>query len=198
VEFKNVDLTKCFFENATGLDQTQLRGETHFDRTRKRERIADEVNFRDIPSPERKKKEKQQKIKHLAQLYRDLRKAQENAKNEPRAADFYYGEMEMRRLHSTWGARLLLTAYWAISGYGLRPFRALVTLITLICVATFIFHTYGIKDAVPVGPVARIPGFDIEVARGMGAGGTAATPEQTPTVAHVSSFEIEFERERAR
>jgi hypothetical protein len=34
----------------------------------------------------------------LAVLYRQLRKAQEDAKNEPGAADFYYGEMEMRRL----------------------------------------------------------------------------------------------------
>jgi hypothetical protein len=32
----------------------------------------------------------------LAVLYRALRKAQEDNKNEPGAADFYYGEMEMR------------------------------------------------------------------------------------------------------
>jgi hypothetical protein len=34
---------------------------------------------------------------HVAPLYRALRKAQEDAKDEPGAADFYYGEMEMRR-----------------------------------------------------------------------------------------------------
>jgi hypothetical protein len=33
----------------------------------------------------------------LAMLYRVLRKAQEDSKNEPGAADFYFGEMEMRR-----------------------------------------------------------------------------------------------------
>ncbi|MFZ1177322.1 MAG: hypothetical protein WAO15_13855, partial [Mycobacterium sp.] len=32
------------------------------------------------------------------EIYRDLRKGLEEAKNEPGAADFYYGEMEMRRL----------------------------------------------------------------------------------------------------
>ena len=37
----------------------------------------------------------------LAGLYRQLRKAQEDTKNEPGAADFYYGEMEMRRQHRT-------------------------------------------------------------------------------------------------
>lgn len=34
----------------------------------------------------------------LASVYRSLRRAQEDRRNEPGAADFYYGEMEMRRL----------------------------------------------------------------------------------------------------
>jgi hypothetical protein len=33
----------------------------------------------------------------LAGLYRALRKARGGAKDKPGAADFYYGEMEMRR-----------------------------------------------------------------------------------------------------
>jgi Pentapeptide repeats (9 copies) len=33
----------------------------------------------------------------IAEIYRGLRKGLEDAKNEPGAADFYYGEMEMRR-----------------------------------------------------------------------------------------------------
>ncbi|MGY1583783.1 hypothetical protein [Streptomyces sp. MN13] len=33
----------------------------------------------------------------LAPVYRALRKAFEDGKHEPGAADFYYGEMEMRR-----------------------------------------------------------------------------------------------------
>ena len=33
----------------------------------------------------------------LAAVYRELRKGREDAKDEPGAADFYYGEMEMRR-----------------------------------------------------------------------------------------------------
>ena len=33
----------------------------------------------------------------VAVLYRALRKSREDAKDEPGAADFYYGEMEMRR-----------------------------------------------------------------------------------------------------
>jgi hypothetical protein len=33
----------------------------------------------------------------IAGLYRALRKGREDLKDEPGAADFYYGEMEMRR-----------------------------------------------------------------------------------------------------
>jgi hypothetical protein len=58
----------------------------------------------------------------LELIYRALRKAQEDGKNEPGAADFYYGETEMRR-HATsrWSVeRAVLTAYWLVSGYALR------------------------------------------------------------------------------
>jgi hypothetical protein len=63
----------------------------------------------------------------VAAVYRGLRKGREDAKDEPGAADFYYGEMEMRR-HSRAtpaGERLLLAVYWLVSGYGLRAWRAL-------------------------------------------------------------------------
>jgi Pentapeptide repeats (9 copies) len=68
----------------------------------------------------------------LVAVYRDLRKAFEDAKNEPGAADFYYGEMEMRRHdheQTPRAERALLIAYWAVSGYGLRASRALAWLL---------------------------------------------------------------------
>ncbi|MFC9636628.1 hypothetical protein ACFTY8_47535 [Streptomyces mirabilis] len=64
----------------------------------------------------------------LAPVYRALRKAFEDSKNEPGATDFYYGEMEMRR-HDRTGTTPaeggLLHGYWMLSGYGLRASRAL-------------------------------------------------------------------------
>ncbi|MFE2992262.1 pentapeptide repeat-containing protein, partial [Streptomyces sp. NPDC059262] len=64
----------------------------------------------------------------VSALYRQLRKAFEDGKNEPGAADFYFGEMEMRR-HDRTGTspseRFLLWGYWLLSGYGLRASRAL-------------------------------------------------------------------------
>jgi hypothetical protein len=77
--------------------------------------------------------------------YRQLRKAQEDAKNEPGAADFYYGEMEMRRHASTTPAaeKLILTLYWALSGYGLRGARALWALVISLAFSTVAFATFG-------------------------------------------------------
>jgi hypothetical protein len=73
----------------------------------------------------------------LEVVYRQLRKALEDAKNEPGAADFYYGEMQMRRAATGRRTeRWLLNLYWAISGYGLRARRALawLTLVTILSI----------------------------------------------------------------
>jgi hypothetical protein len=88
----------------------------------------------------------------IAGLYRALRKAREDAKDEPGAADFYYGEMEMRR-HArrgrTSGAsrgrveRGVLTAYWLVSGYGLRAWRALASLAIVTAAFTVTFQLIG-------------------------------------------------------
>jgi hypothetical protein len=81
----------------------------------------------------------------LAGIYRRLRKGREEAKNEPGAADFYYGECEMRRhARQTPPAEWwLLRAYWLMSGYGLRGLRALGCLAVIIAGAALAFHTVG-------------------------------------------------------
>jgi uncharacterized protein YjbI with pentapeptide repeats len=104
----------------------------------------------------------------IAGLYRELRKGREDAKDEPGAADFYYGEMEMRsraRPLSTGnpdGAssatsrgrveRGILTAYWLVSGYGLRAWRALACLAVVTALLAVAFHFVGF--AVPPHPVS--------------------------------------------
>jgi uncharacterized protein YjbI with pentapeptide repeats len=87
----------------------------------------------------------------LAVLYRALRKAQEDSKNEPGAADFYYGEMEMRRLTpaTPWGERVILTLYWLVSGYGLRGMRALATLGVVVVLLATLFYAIGFAPARP-------------------------------------------------
>jgi hypothetical protein len=87
----------------------------------------------------------------IATLYRALRKAHEDSKHEPGAADFYYGEMEMRRhARSTpWGERVILGLYWLAAGYGLRGLRALGCLAALIVLLGTLFQHLGFEHARP-------------------------------------------------
>ena len=84
--------------------------------------------------------------KDLAQIYRGLRKGREDAKNEPGAADFYYGEMEMRRRSDSWGTCRLLDAYRLVSGYGLRPLRSGAWLGAVVVMAIAVFSSWGLED----------------------------------------------------
>jgi hypothetical protein len=88
----------------------------------------------------------------VAALYRQLRKAFEDGKNEPGAADFYYGECEMRR-HDTSGTskgeRRLLWAYWLLSGYGLRASRATSWLLAAMTVTVLLLMGFGLPTHDP-------------------------------------------------
>ncbi len=84
----------------------------------------------------------------LAPVYRQLRKAFEDGKDEPGAADFYYGEMEMRR-HDTDTPRAeqaLPAVYWALSGYGLRASRALGWLLAAMTVTVLAMMLWGLPQ----------------------------------------------------
>jgi uncharacterized protein YjbI with pentapeptide repeats len=94
----------------------------------------------------------------VAVLYRALRKGREDAKDEPGAADFYYGEMEMRRHdrgegHDGGGwsrglvSRAVLTAYWLVSGYGLRAWRSLAALAAVMAVSAGVFRLWGFSHS---------------------------------------------------
>ena len=87
----------------------------------------------------------------LAVLYRALRKAQEDSKNEPGAADFYYGEMEMRRRdeHTSWAERLILRLYWLVAGYGLRGLRSLVCLLAVVVGLAGLLQAIGFNGVEP-------------------------------------------------
>jgi len=125
----------------------------------------------------------------IAGIYRDLRKGLEDAKNEPGAADFYYGEMEMRRLAGrkptepgrkptdtaskspgpSGAERILLYGYWAVSGYGLRASRALLTLVAVVVGAAFLYtmpafatltqHQHGFASSIQRAESSSIRGL---------------------------------------
>jgi hypothetical protein len=165
----------------------------------------------------------------IAGLYRNLRKALEDAKDEPGAADFYYGEMEMRRLAGrksrrryrnpakerqsprgrapdgeeergaaddrsrhrdaarlmcpSWAERRLLDAYWALSGYGLRAWRAVGALAILIvaCTALFTLPAFArLPD--PPRPQPRVSAIDLHT------GQVRYAPDPPPVVARPVGF----------
>ncbi|WP_252370200.1 hypothetical protein [Streptomyces hygroscopicus] len=87
----------------------------------------------------------------IATTYRQLRKSREDAKDEPGAADFYYGEMEMRRHSKAWrtAERWLLQLYWLLSGYGLRASRALGWLALAMMTTILLLMGFGLPQDSP-------------------------------------------------
>ncbi|MFG2910936.1 pentapeptide repeat-containing protein [Kitasatospora sp. NPDC048286] len=85
-------------------------------------------------------------------IYRQLRKAFEDGKDEPGAADFYYGECEMRRHDRTGNSRVergLLWGYWLLSGYGLRASRALGWLAASMLATIVLLMAFGLPASSP-------------------------------------------------
>ena len=181
------DLRPCRFEGAYGLDQLHLErirfAETPsgWQRTKRwplpirwtrRQAIAEEHQWRAERGgatgwygPEvQATSDRSAPLapEQIATIYRALRKGREDRKDEPGAADFYYGEMEMRRQGpfrhegksrpgdsavrpTPRSERLILWLYWLVSGYGLRASRALIALGVTVVVFAFLFDWWGFR-----------------------------------------------------
>jgi uncharacterized protein YjbI with pentapeptide repeats len=164
----SVDLAACCFAGAHNLDRLRLEGRSSFAlaprnwRVTARQTIAEEhvwraTNRTPLSAPDWSSRagalpedmtDSGLAARDIAALYRDLRKGREDNKAEPDAADFYYGEMEMRRLAAPARSveRALLSAYWAVSGYGLRASRAVAALLVVLALGTVGFATVGFAD----------------------------------------------------
>ncbi|MBA8974422.1 pentapeptide repeat-containing protein [Streptomyces calvus] len=158
----DVDLTDCLFAETVHLDQLRLGGRCPLAlppsgiRWTRRRTLIEEHHWRaerhggpgwtpappgtDVRAPA-----------VLAPVYRQLRKALEDGRNEPGAADFYYGEMEMRRHdpETPRGERVLLGLYWAVSGYGLRATRALGWLLLAVVATVLAMTLWGLPQDDP-------------------------------------------------
>jgi hypothetical protein len=176
-----VDLSDCVFSEAFHLDQLRLEGRCAFAPTptglhlrflwphwwTRRRTLAEEHHWRAQSSgqsamtssarywrtdPHHHDPRFTPDPEGIAALYRQLRKAFEDGKNDPGAADFYYGEMEMRRHDRTGtprGERGLLWAYWLLSGYGLRASRALVWLTLAMMTTIVLMMGFGLPQSSP-------------------------------------------------
>ncbi|MFD7621881.1 pentapeptide repeat-containing protein [Streptomyces sp. NPDC059802] len=187
----DVDLSRCLFTGTVHLDQLRLEGECLMEpspsgiqrhgwqlvRWTPRRAVAEEHHWRAadgysgwMPAPNRRGHIPGPAT--LTPVYRQLRKAFEDGKNEPDAADFYYGEMEMRRKDRGRppGERILLGLYWGLSGYGLRASRTLGWLLLAMVATVAAMMLWGLPkdDPKPVS-IGTVTGSHISL--------TTDTPE---------------------
>jgi hypothetical protein len=111
-------------------------------------------------------------------LYRQLRKALADSKNQPDAAGFYYGEMEMRRhtQHRPRIERVLLQGYWMVSGYGLDALRALAWLLAAIGLTVVLLMWWGLPATPQTKGTVVTAGQQIEMINENPGPGGAAPP----------------------
>ena len=173
-----VDLAACKFIVAHNVERLRLDHDHAFGWTpasawiSRRRIIGDERRWRAAYGPKRsrelwavpadwRRRRPPATPGEVAKVYRSLRRSREEARDEPGAADFYYGEMEMRRLGKLYEARsrlrdrnwrgwlassgehLLLWLYWVFSGYGLRAWRSFTALTAVLLVAAAGFTAWG-------------------------------------------------------
>ncbi|MER5376496.1 pentapeptide repeat-containing protein [Streptomyces sp. NPDC002553] len=174
IVLNDIDLRQCTFDGAYHLDQISLEGRCRFSAPPRgikwgkawvplriwtqRKVLEEERAWRatmpttrldrhgwGIPIPPNRVADSQ----NIAATYRQLRKALEDRLNEPGAADFYYGEMEMRRRDQeiSRSERGLLHAYWALSGYGLRASRSIGWLFAAMGLTVFLMMGWGLPGA---------------------------------------------------
>jgi hypothetical protein len=170
LSLSDVDLRPCRFFGAHGLESLSIEASciwphtppTH--RYGNRETIAEEHHWRGSgwvqPSTQPpqwladRDSLEQLQPPQIAALYRALRKAREDDKDQAGASDLYYGEMEMRRKTPppqraqrgrarARSDRAILTAYWLLCGYGLKASRALITILIAIALACLGLHAWG-------------------------------------------------------
>ncbi|MFD9869688.1 pentapeptide repeat-containing protein [Streptomyces niveus] len=168
VSLTDIDLSGCRFAGTVHLDQLSLKGRCTFAdapagmkwrprpaRWTPRRTLVEEHHWRHRSGRhEWNRTEGDAPVLEpaaLAAQYRELRKAFEDGKNEPGAADFYYGEMEMRRNDPSTppGERGLLALYWAVSGYGLRVSRSLGWLVVAMAATVLLLMLWGLAANEP-------------------------------------------------
>lgn len=92
------------------------------------------------------------KIAEVERLYRLLRKSHTARMDAPQTSDFYYGEMEMRRMRPDHGRRRFWeTMYWIFGGYGEVWTRPLGWFVALVLVCALFFGLSGLRTSEPAG-----------------------------------------------
>ncbi|GIF96347.1 pentapeptide repeat-containing protein [Catellatospora citrea] len=181
VRLSYVDLSECSFTGAHHLDKLTV-DDWHSWRTSPRGlwvthrvTLADEHRVRGharwaLPGADGREAPS---VDSVQTDYHSLRSMMQDRKDQRAASDFYYGEMEMRRIglrrsvradlrardwraaFSTLGEWLLLCLYWLLSGYGQRAWRAFVTLGLVVAAASAALARWGFQTPTGYGDSLR-------------------------------------------
>lgn len=176
MSFAHVDMRRCVFYGSHDLGSVVIEPTAKFARTprwgySRRRCVADEFAWRQhtggfrswgwnlpgtrVPGDDHRSDGDEDAIdlpdlraSQVAAVYRNLRRSFEAKSDEPGAADFYYGEMTMRRHSRETGIaeQAIVWLYWIFSGYGLRASRAFGWLFLLIFGASFAMSHAGFKE----------------------------------------------------
>lgn len=146
---EGLDLSECSFAKLHRLDDVLISGRGQLARaperikgTYRREVLADELDLRAASWSDAA--HRKLRASGIADVYRAMRKAREGSHDYPGAADFYYGEMEMRRASAdNWLERTILSLYWLCSGYGMRAGRAVLSYAVVVLLFAVGFQTFG-------------------------------------------------------
>ena len=173
--FGEVDLRKCRFFGAHQLASLQIEPGASFRqiprslRLTNRAIIQEECDWRLATKPNRwsvvrydegspENQAEPRTPSDIASVYRALRKGREDSGDAPGAADFYYGEMEMRRHDGDRPAaeRAVVLLYWLFSGYGLRASRAFLGLLLVVALGSLALWAWGFHSHVTFSHASRI------------------------------------------
>lgn len=190
LSLSDIDLRTCRFFGAHGLESLNIEPSCRWPRTPAsalvidRQILAEEANWRrevarhglarrawgaealrsggetDDEGPRATESEYLQP-EQLAALYRALRKAREDNKDQAGASDLYYGEMDMRRHVAlpAYGERgrtraccdkAILTLYWLVAGYGSRASRAFLSLLVVLAASALALQRWGFTRTPPL------------------------------------------------
>lgn len=134
VKFFNVDMTNLKFRNVTWRFHKKLLygRNTVYD-----ELLIDDPHNYNPPEARRYSMPHSlnEYMARVEEIYRQLKINFHQSGDYKNAGDFHYGEMEMHRKANFWRRRIPISwynFYWALSGYGERPLRALGWLIVFL------------------------------------------------------------------
>lgn len=162
-----VDLESCTLTNTFNLEGAAIDSDVSFRTFRGRAvtriAVAEEIGWRELRAglgartraAIRRNPELREPIPRIASVYRGLRLGREARGDSAGSSDFYYGEMEMRRLGSRGVDALILQLSWALAGYTLRPFRAFLAFLIGVVASGLATAAWGLQNP-PLDPIERL------------------------------------------